>query len=77
LTGEGEMLRADHCVAEARELIAVGGKPGQGKSRTVALILAALKDFDEEKARDLLRYIEKEKLLMDLFEERKGRGEAG
>jgi len=34
-------------------------------------ILIMLKDMDEEKKKDILAYIEKEKLLMELLEERK------
>jgi len=39
-------------------------------------ILLMLADLDEEKKREVLRYIEEKKLLTDLLKERKGGGEA-
>ncbi|GEM_PF-5774573 len=40
-------------------------------------ILMMLRDLDEGKKRDVPKYVQKEKLLMDLLDEMKGRGEAG
>lgn len=66
LTGEGEMFRTP----EARE-------PQAEYDSITEKILLMLANLDEEKKRDVLKYLEKEKLLADLLKERKDRGEAG
>lgn len=50
--------------------------PPQPEDIVEEKILLMLKDMDEEKKRDVLKYVQKEKLLMELMEEREKAGKS-
>ena len=64
LTGEGEMfIKNNEDIGPVDDI--------------TKKILLLLRDMDKEKKREVLKHIEKEKLLMELLEERRRKDEAG